>query len=130
MAARSRRQEMDLTTGSVFKKLFIYAVPFMFTNILQILFNATDIAVVGIMVNDDAVAAVGANSALSGLLVNFFISLSIGSNVVLARYVGARNIDSAKKNCWHVNYARFGFGIFLAYNRCSMRRTFFKIDEM
>ena len=48
----------------------------MFTNILQILFNATDIAVVGIMVNDDAVAAVGANSALSGLLVNFFISLS------------------------------------------------------
>lgn len=97
MAARSRRQEMDLTTGSVFKKLFIYAVPFMFTNILQILFNATDIAVVGIMVNDDAVAAVGANSALSGLLVNFFISLSIGSNVVLARYVGARNIDSAKK---------------------------------
>lgn len=92
-----KNREMDLTSGSVFKKLFIYAVPFMFTNILQILFNATDIAVVGIMVSDDAVAAVGANSSLSGLLVNFFVSLSIGSNVVLARYVGARNVESSRK---------------------------------
>ena len=48
------RREMDLTSGSIFKKLFIYALPFMFTNLLQILFNATDIAIVGIMVSDDA----------------------------------------------------------------------------
>lgn len=97
MTQRIKRREMDLTTGSIFKKLFIYAVPFMFTNILQILFNATDIAVVGIMVNDDAVAAVGANGSLSALLVNFFISMSIGATVVLARKVGEKNVESARR---------------------------------
>ena len=91
------RREMDLTSGSIFKKLFIYALPFMFTNLLQILFNATDIAIVGIMVSDDAVAAVGANTSLTGLLVNFFIGISIGSNIVLARYVGARNRESSRR---------------------------------
>ena len=93
----SRRAEMDLTTGSIFKKLFIYAVPFIFTNILQILFNAADVAVVGIFVGDDAVAAVGANTSLSTLVTALFIGLSIGANIVLARYVGAQDMESARK---------------------------------
>ncbi len=90
-------REMDLTKGSILKKLTIYSIPFIFANILQILFNTADIAVLGIFVGDDAVAAVGANSALSGLLVNLFVAFSIGSNVVLARYVGARDMESARK---------------------------------
>lgn len=93
----SRRAEMDLTTGSIFKKLFIYAVPFIFTNILQILFNAADVAVIGIFVGDDAVAAVGANTSLSTLVTALFIGLSIGANIVLARYVGAQDMESARK---------------------------------
>ena len=91
------KAEMDLTNGSIFKKLIVYAIPFIFTNILQVLFNAADIAVVGIFVGDDAVAAVGANSSLSLLLVGVFVGLSIGSNVVLARYVGARQTEEAHK---------------------------------
>ncbi len=90
-------REMDLTNGSIFKKLIIYAIPFIFTNILQILFNAADIAVVGMFVNDDAVAAVGANTSLNNLLVGFFIGLSIGTNIVLSRYVGARDLESSRK---------------------------------
>ena len=93
----SRRAEMDLTTGSIFKKLFIYAVPFIFTNILQILFNAADVTVIGIFVGDDAVAAVGANTSLSTLVTALFIGLSIGANIVLARYVGAQDMESARK---------------------------------
>ena len=93
----ARANEMDLTSGSIFKKLIIYAIPFIFTNILQILFNAADIAVVGIFVGDDAVAAVGANTSLSTLLVGMFVGLSIGSNVVLGRYVGARSVEEAHK---------------------------------
>jgi putative MATE family efflux protein len=88
---------MDLTNGSIFKKLVIYAIPFIFTNILQILFNAADIAVVGVFVNDDAVAAVGANSSFNNLLIGFFVGLSIGSNIVLARYVGAKDLEGARK---------------------------------
>ncbi len=90
-------KELDLTSGSILKKLFIYAVPFVLSNILQVLFSATDIAVLGIMVGNDAVAAVGANTALSGLLVNFFVTLSIGSTVVLSRYVGSKNIEGARR---------------------------------
>ena len=90
-------REMDLTNGSIFKKLIIYAIPFIFTNILQILFNAADIAVVGIFVNDDAVAAVGANSSLNNLLIGLFVGISIGSNIVLSKYVGARNLEAARK---------------------------------
>ncbi|MBQ4098287.1 MAG: MATE family efflux transporter [Clostridia bacterium] len=93
----ARANEMDLTSGSIFKKLIIYAIPFIFTNILQILFNAADIAVVGIFVGDDAVAAVGANTSLSTLLVGMFVGLSIGSNVVLGRYVGARSVEEAHR---------------------------------
>ncbi len=93
----ARAREMDLTSGSIFRKLIIYAIPFIFTNILQILFNAADIAVVGIFVDDDAVAAVGANTSLSTLLVGMFVGLSIGANVVLGRYVGARRVEEAHK---------------------------------
>ncbi len=93
----SRIKDMDLTTGSIFNKLFIFAVPFIFTNILQILFNAADVAVVGIFVGDDAVAAVGANGSLINLLVGLFVGLSIGSNVVLARYAGAKDLESSRR---------------------------------
>ena len=96
-ATVKNKKEMDLTSGSIFKKLILYSVPFVFSNILQILFNTADIAVLGIFVGDDAVAAVGANGSLSGLLVNLFVAFSIGTNVVLARHVGARNLDSARK---------------------------------
>lgn len=93
----AKTKEVDLTHGSIFKKLFLFAVPFIFTNILQILFNAADIAVVGIFVNDDAVAAVGANTALITLLTGFFVGLSIGANVVLSRYAGKRDREAAMR---------------------------------
>ncbi len=93
---RSKR-EMDLTSGPILKKMFIYAIPFIFTNILQILFNAADVAVIGIFRGDDAVAAVGANTSLTNLLVSFFVAFSIGSNVVLAKYVGAKDVEGARK---------------------------------
>ncbi len=91
------KTELDLTSGSIFKRLIIYSIPFIFTNILQILFNAADVAVVGVFVGEQAVAAVGANSSLNVLLVGLFVGLSIGTNVVLARYVGARDIENARR---------------------------------
>ncbi len=93
----ARIREMDLTSGPIFKKLIIYAIPFIFSNILQIMFNATDIAVLGMMVSDDAVAAVGANSSFNFLLIGFFIGLSTGANVVLSKFVGAKDVENARK---------------------------------
>ncbi|MBQ3116457.1 MAG: MATE family efflux transporter [Clostridia bacterium] len=92
-----KSKEMDLTTGSIMKKMIIYSVPFIFTNILQVLFNAADIAVLGIFAGDTAVAAVGASSSLTILIVGLFVGLSIGTNVVLARYVGAKDKEGASR---------------------------------
>lgn len=110
----SRAREMDLTNGSIFKKLIIYAIPFIFTNILQILFNAADIAIVGIFVNDDAVAAVGANTSFNALLIGFFVGLSIGSNIVLSKYVGARDLESSRKTVGTSILVALIAGVFLA----------------
>lgn len=94
--AKRVKNEIDLTSGSIMGKLIIYAIPFIFSNILQILFNTADIIVLGAFVGDDAVAAVGANSSLTGLVVNMFIAFATGTSVVLARYVGARDLEGAR----------------------------------
>ncbi len=91
------KREMDLTNGPVFRKLIIYAIPFIFTNVLQILFNIADIAVLGVFCGDNAVAAVGANTSLTTLVIALFVSFSMGTNVVLAKYVGAKEKENARK---------------------------------
>lgn len=85
----AKKFEMDMTSGPVLKKLLIFTVPLMLSSILQLLFNAADIVVVGRCAGDDALAAVGSNTALINLLTNLFMGLSVGTNVVCARYIGA-----------------------------------------
>ena len=84
-----KRYEMDMTQGSILKKMMLFAIPLMFSGILQLLFNAADIIVVGRFAGDDSLAAVGSTSSLINLLTNLFIGLSIGSSVLVARYFGA-----------------------------------------
>ena len=78
-----------MCSGSIFKKMLMFALPLMCSSILQLLFNAADIVVVGRFAGDNALAAVGSNTALINLLTNLFVGLSIGSNVLTARYYGA-----------------------------------------
>ena len=88
----SRRYEMDMCHGPLFKKLIVFALPLMLSGILQLLFNAADIIVVGRFSGSEALAAVGSTSSLINLLVNLFIGISIGGNVLMARYIGAHRI--------------------------------------
>lgn len=92
-----KTHEMDLTTGSIFGKLIRFAIPLILMNMLQLLFNATDIAILGIFVSDMAVGAVGANTTLIHLIVNLFIGFSVGTNVVLSKCVGSGNKEKARK---------------------------------
>lgn len=85
----AKAYEMDMTSGSVLKKMLLFTMPLMFSSILQLLFNAADIVVVGRFAGDNALAAVGSNTALINLLTNLFMGLSVGTNVVAARYIGA-----------------------------------------
>ena len=85
------KHEMDLTTGSILKKLIRFAIPIILMNMLQMLFNVTDVAILGILVGDMEVGAVGATTALISLIVNLFIGFSVGTNVVLAKCVGSHD---------------------------------------
>lgn len=114
----SRSHEVDLTRGAIFPKLFKFALPLIFTNFLQLLFNATDIAVLGIMVNDKAVAAVGATGSIINLIVNLFIGLSVGTSVCLGKKVGAGDMNKAHKVVGTATITAFVCGtglLFLGY---------------
>ena len=86
---KAKKYEMDMCNGPLLKKILIFSVPVMLSGILQLLFNAADIIVVGRFAGDTALAAVGSTSALINLLVNVFIGLSVGANVMVARFYGA-----------------------------------------
>ena len=89
MHFRRGNHEMDMTTGPILSKLLLFAIPLMLSSVLQLLFNAADVVVVGRFEGENALAAVGSNGALINLIVNVFMGLSIGANVLIARFFGA-----------------------------------------
>ena len=88
---------MKLTEGKIFKTLFIYSLPIILTNVVQLLFHAADVAILGIMVDDAAVAAVGACGPIISLLVSLFASFATGANILIAKHVGAKNVERGRK---------------------------------
>lgn len=88
-SAQTKKYEIDMCNGPLLGKILIFYIPLMLSGVLQLLFNAADIVVVGRFAGSDALAAVGSTSSLINLLVNFFIGLSVGANVLVARYYGA-----------------------------------------
>ena len=90
MAHNPRKSyEIDMIHGPILPRLLQFAVPLMCSSVLQLLFNAADIVVVGRWAGDNSLAAVGSNSALIGLLTNLFIGLAVGSNTLAAKFYGA-----------------------------------------
>lgn len=82
--------EIDMCNGPLWGKILLFSIPLMLSGILQLLFNAADIVVVGRYVGNEALAAVGSTSSLINLLTNVFIGLSVGSNVLIARNFAAK----------------------------------------
>ncbi len=89
-----RNYEIDMCNGPLVGKMLTFAIPLVLSGVLQLLFNAADIIVVGRYSGSDALAAVGSTGALINLLVNVFMGLSIGTNVLAAKYYGARDAES------------------------------------
>lgn len=88
-----KNYEMDMVHGPLFKSVIVYAFPLILSGVLQLLFNAADVIVVGRFAGSQALAAVGSTSSLINLLINLFFGISIGTNVLVARYYGARDFD-------------------------------------
>lgn len=89
---------LDMGSRQLFKKIFIFALPIMAMNILQLLFNAADMVVVGRYSGSEALAAVGATSALINLIVNLFMGLSVGTSVIVAQDYGAGKSDDVSRS--------------------------------
>lgn len=88
---KKKDYSMDMCSGSILKKMIMFSIPLICTSVLQLLFNTADIIVVGKYAGDNSLAAVGSNSALIGLITNLFLGLSIGGNVLAAKYFGSKN---------------------------------------
>ena len=86
----------DLTSGPMLQKIILFSLPLAASSILQLLFNAADVVVVGRFAGSTALAAVGSNGALINLLVNLFVGLSLGANVVAARCFGAKDDEGVQ----------------------------------
>lgn len=89
MAEHTKKYEIDMCSGPFLGKILIFYIPLMLSGVLQLLFNAADIIVVGRFAGHIALSAVGSTSSLINFLVNFFMGLSIGANVLVARFYGA-----------------------------------------
>ncbi len=87
----SNKKSIDMTSGALWNKILLFALPLAASSILQQLFNSVDTAVVGRFASSQALAAVGSNRSLISLMINLFIGISLGSNVVIARYIGEKS---------------------------------------
>ena len=97
MRKRAGRYEIDMTEGPLLPKILKFSGPLILTGILQLLYNAADVIVVGNYAGHEALAAVSSTGALINLLVNVFMGLGVGASVVIARYYGARDVVSMRK---------------------------------
>lgn len=86
-----------MCNGPLLGKILLFSVPLMLSGILQLLFNAADIVVVGQFAGNEALAAVGSTGSLNNLIVNVFMGLSIGTSIMVARYYGAQDWKSIRE---------------------------------
>lgn len=94
------KRKLDMTEGPLFKNIIRYTIPIVLTGLLQLLFNAADLIVVGQFCNETSVAAVGNTGAITALVVNFFMGFSTGTGVSIAQNIGARD-DKAVHRAVH-----------------------------
>ena len=110
---QGKTYEIDMCSGAILPKLLQFALPLMFSSILQLLFNAADIIVVGRWAGDNSLAAVGSNASIIGLLTNLFIGLSVGANILAARFYGAREKESLRQTVHTAIFLSLLGGLFL-----------------
>ena len=92
-----KQLEQSLTEGSLGKKIFLFSLPLMLSNLLQVLFNMADIAVVGKFAGSNALGSVGSTAILVTLFTSFLIGVGGGINVLVALHIGAGNKKEAKE---------------------------------
>ena len=93
----SLKKNIDMTEGPFFKKMIMFAIPLVISGVIQSLYNAADMIIVGLYRGDIAVAAVGSTGSITGLIVALFMGLSVGAGVSVAHHIGAKEHGEVKK---------------------------------
>ena len=104
-------RKINMLEGRLWDKIVVFALPLAFTGMLQQLYNAADVAVLGRFVSDLAVAAVGNNVPVIGLIISFCMGLALGVNVVVARALGMKNDRKANEAVRTSFLTAIAFGI-------------------
>jgi len=107
--------EMDMCNGPILGKVLVYAFPLMLSGVLQLLFNAADVIIVGRFAGSQSLAAVGSTTALINLLVNIFLGLSVGVNVLVAQYYGAKKEQDVNETIHTAITVSLVCGVFLIF---------------
>lgn len=94
---RRKNKKIDMLNGSIWDKMIVFALPLAFTGMLQQLFNAADVAVLGRFVSNESMAGVGNNVPVIGLIIAFCMGLALGANVVVARLLGMKEPERANR---------------------------------
>lgn len=98
MARGNTGSMLDVTSGPIFKRMLIFAVPIFFSGVLQQAFNTADLIVIGNFANSYALGGISVTGSIINLLVNFFMGLSVGASVSIAQHVGARDTAGARRH--------------------------------
>ena len=103
-----------MTRGPLFRKIVFFSIPLVLTNVMQLLFHAADLIVIGQFAPGTALAAVGATAGLTVLVINMFFGLGTGINVLVARYTGANDPKKVSENVHTAAAVAFYWGIVMA----------------
>ena len=117
MGSRSLSGKMDMLSGTLLDKILIFALPLAASSILQQLFNSVDVAVVGNFAQDEAAAtaAVGCNGPVINMIINLFVGISVGANVVISGYLGGHNDEKASRAVHSAMTIALLSGVFLLF---------------
>lgn len=122
---RRRNEEagrVDMLHGGLVKKIFLFSLPLIASGILQQSFNAVDVAVIGRYSTKQAMAAVGSNGVIISILVNLFLGVAVGANVVIANYIGQRHAERVRKSISTVSVIALVSGVLLLLLGVSLSR--------
>lgn len=108
------KKRLALTSGPLLPAIVRFSIPLIIGSLIQLLFNAVDIAVLGNMADSVAVASVGVTGAVTGLLINSFIGFSTGTNIILARFLGAKDHENTRKTVDTSLIAAASIGVIVA----------------
>ena len=120
--AASKSYSVDMTHGGLAGKIIIFALPLIASGILQQSFNAVDVAMVGRFTGPEAMAAVGSNGVIISILVNLFLGIAVGANVVIANYIGMKNDAATARSVATVAVVSLISGVILLIAGVSLAR--------